>query len=106
MTDADNALRLSAQRALLTQVTPPSRSVSADIDPERKSVHLRFVFSRVPSDSERDAASCAATEVIADYPDGWVVNDEYLVVPATEKMTHLRLLVYHRCEDEWVGPGA
>ena len=100
----DIRLRLTAQRALLTHVTPELRSVSADIDPERQSVHLRFFFAREPSDSERDAASCASTEVIADYSDGWVLDEEYLVVPATEKMPHLRLLVYHRCEDEWVGP--
>lgn len=100
----DNRLLLSAQRALRTHVTSELRSVSADIDLERQSVHLRFVFARQPSVSERDAASCAATEVIADYSGEWGLNEEYLIVPAAKTMPLLRLRVYHRCEDEWVGP--
>jgi hypothetical protein len=102
----DVRLRLSAQRALLTHVTPALRGVSADVDTERRSVRLRFIFAREPSDSERDAASCAATEVIADYSDGWHLNEEFLFLPAKEQMPHLRLLVYHRCEDESVSPDA
>ena len=67
--DLDKNLRLSLQRALLSQVVSSLRSVSADIDPSRAVIHLRFVFVRQPSASERDAASGAATEVIADYSD-------------------------------------
>ena len=48
----------------------------------------------------------AAAEVIADYTDGWQLGEEYLVVPSGECMSHLRLLVYHRCEDNWVSPDA
>lgn len=105
-TEDDIQLRLSAQRALLTHVTPDLRSVSADIYPERRAIQLRFIFARRPSDSERDAASIAATEVIADYSGNWGLFEEYLIVPATEPMAHLRLLIYHRCEDEWVCPDA
>ena len=100
----DAQLRLSLQRALLTNVTPELRSVSADIDLNRRLISLRFVFARPPSDSERDAASSAATEVIADYPDGWLFEEEYPVVPVGELMSHRRLVVYHRCEDSWVSP--
>ena len=99
-------LRLGLQRALLTHVTSELRSVSADLDAELRSVRLRFVFARQPSDAERDAASTTATEVIADYPEGWTVDEEYLVIPPGEPMTHLRLVAYHRCEDAWVSPDA
>jgi hypothetical protein len=102
----DVRLRLSLQRAMLTHVTSELRSVSADVTPEARLIRVRFIFAREPSDSERDAASCAATEVIADYPDGWRVDEEYCVSPTGEAMSHLRLLVYHRCEDEWVSPDA
>jgi hypothetical protein len=106
--DRDSQLLLSVQRGLLSQVTPELRSVSADIDADRQIVSLRFIFSRTPSDSERDAASVAATLVITDYSDreGWRLEEEYLVVPRGEQMAHLRLLAYERCEDGWVGPTA
>jgi hypothetical protein len=102
----DVRLQLSLQRALLTHVTPELRAVSAESDRVRRVVSLRFIFARPPSDSERDAASCSATEVIADHPDGWLLEEEYPVVPAGVPMSHLRLLVYHRCEDTWVSPDA
>jgi hypothetical protein len=102
----DVRIRLSLQQALLTHVTPELRSVSVDVAPEARLVRLRFIFAREPSDSERDAASCAATEVIADYSEGWRLDEEYHVSPVGEPMPHLRLLVYHRCEDEWVRPDA
>src|SRR4051794_10242135 len=104
--ERDMELRLSVQRALLTHVTPPLRAVSADIDPGRRLIRLRFIFEATPSDSMREAASCAATEVIADYVDGWAFEDEYPVIPPPARMEHLRLLMYHRCEDEWVRPDA
>ncbi|MDB5336691.1 MAG: hypothetical protein JWN70_2310 [Planctomycetaceae bacterium] len=100
----DVRLRLSLQRALLTHVTPELRSVSGDIDPERRFITLRFVFARQPSDSELAAASIAATEAIADYSDDWSLNEEYIVVPVPDRMSDLRLVVYCRCEDEWVSP--
>ncbi|WP_435016231.1 hypothetical protein TA3x_003795 [Tundrisphaera sp. TA3] len=102
----DTRLRIGAQLALLTHVTPELRSVSADIEPGRRLVQVRFIFAREPSHSERDAASCAAGEIIANYSDGWSIDEQYLVVPTPEKMSHLRLVVYHRCEDERVGPDA
>lgn len=104
--EGDSQLLLSVQRALLSQVTPELRSVSAELDPECRSVRLRFVFARQPSDSERDAASIAATLVIADFSDreGWQLDEEYVVVSPDQRIPHLRLLAYERCEDEWVGP--
>ena len=102
--DADIQLRLSIQFALLSQVTSELRSVSADLDANRRIIRMRFVFARPPSDSERDAASVAATLIISDYSEGWRIDEEYLIVPPGERPPHLRLLTYERCEDAWVGP--
>jgi hypothetical protein len=104
--EEDVQLRLSLQRALLSHVTPDLRSVSADVLPEKRMVRLRFVFARQPGDSDHNATSIAAAEVIADYPDDWQLEEEYLILPAKVRMSHLRLLVYHRCEDAWVEPDA
>jgi hypothetical protein len=96
----DITIRLSAQRALLTHVTSQLRAVSVDIDPSQRRVWVRFVFDGEPLEAAREAASCAATEVVADYPD-WKVAEEYVSTPAPGQMAHRRLLVYHRCEDQW-----
>jgi hypothetical protein len=100
----DIRLRLSAQRALLTHVTPQLRAVSVDIDPVHHQVWVRFVFDGEPSESAREAASCAATEIVTDYVDGWDFAEEYVNCPAPSRMEHRRICVYHRCEDEWVSP--
>ena len=69
-------------------------------------VFVRFIFEREPSDSERDAAAGAGTEIIADYTAPWNIEEEYLVCAAPGKMKHRKWLVYHRCEEEWVSPTA
>jgi hypothetical protein len=106
MDDCTARIRLSAQRALLGNVTPQLRAVSVDTDPESKRVSVRFVFDGEPSESVRDAASCAAAEMIADYPDPWTIHEDYVVCPAPARMEHLRHIVYARCEDAWVSPRA
>jgi len=102
----DVRLRLCAQQALLSHVTPDLRSVSLDIDPERRFIFVRFIFNSEPSESVRDAAACAGTEIIAEYSGDWNFDEQYMNCPAPESMSHLRLLVYLRCEDEWVSPRA
>ena len=97
------SFRLSAQRALLTHVVPALRSVSLGIDELHKTWSIRFCFARTPSNSERDAASCAAGEIIADFPE-WVADEQYEVVEPPTKPALLKWVVYHRCEDEWVSP--
>lgn len=64
----DEYLLLSVQRALLGEVTPPLRAVSVDLDTRVPEIRIRFIFQREPSLSERDAASCAATVLIASDP--------------------------------------
>jgi len=104
---SDIYLRLSAQRALLGHVTPLMRSASVDLDPVQKIVVVRFVFAREPSESEQDAAGCAGTEMIADYPDPWTIEEEFVVCPPPNHRTeHRKWNVYERCEDVWVSPTA
>jgi hypothetical protein len=98
----DISLRLKAQRALLIHVTPALRAVSMDIDVDRHRVRARFIFDGKPSDPARDAAACAGTEILSDYPDGWDITEESVVCPAPSKIDHLRVLVCHRCEDSQV----
>jgi hypothetical protein len=78
------------------------RAVSADIDLDEHRVLVRFIFDGKPSDSQRDAAACAGTEIISDDP-GWDIPEEFIILPAPAKMDHLRLVVFQRSEDPWVG---
>lgn len=103
--EEDNGLRLSAQRALLTHVTPRLRAVSLDIELHTRLIRVRYVFDGPPAESARDAASRAGSEILSDYPEGWDVAEEFVATPAPGPMEHLRLLVYHRCEDPWVADG-
>jgi hypothetical protein len=98
----DINLRLSAQRALLTHVTRTMRAVSVDVVPEEKRAWIRFVFDGEPPPAEAEAASVACTEIMTDFVDDWVFDTEIVATPFPERMAHLRMVVFARCEDEWV----
>lgn len=100
--DTDIRLRLSAQRALLTHITPSMRAVSVEVRPDERMAWMRFVFDEEPSPAEREVASCAQTELLSDFVDGWDVELELVVCTAPGRMRHRCWLVYHRCEDECV----
>jgi hypothetical protein len=102
--DDDIAVRLSAQRALLGHVTPQLRAVSVELDNVCRRLTVRFVFAAEPSESGRDAASCAGAEMIADRPDGWTIDEQIVVCEPPAQAVHLRHLVYTRSEDTWVRP--
>jgi hypothetical protein len=98
----DIFLRLSTQRALLTHITPSMRAVSVEVSPEQRRAWVRFIFDGEPSADEEETASVAHTEILSDFVDEWTVELEIVRIPAPQRMGHLRLLVFERCEDEWV----
>ena len=100
--DEDISVRLSAQRALLGHVTPELRAVSVDVDPQSRRISARFVFDGEVNETVRDAASCAGTEILSDYPEGWDIDEQFIICPAPQRPEHLRFVVYARCEDDWV----
>jgi hypothetical protein len=103
--DGNTRLRLSAQRALLTHITPSMRAVSVEAVPERQLAWVRFTFDAEPGPSELGTAAVAHTEILADFEDEWTVELEIARTPAPLPMEHRRILVFHRCEDEWVTGG-
>ena len=98
----DIFFRLSAQRALLSHVTPELRAVSIDVDPRSRRVSVRFVFDGETSESVHDAASCVGAEILSDCPEAWDIDEQFINVPAPRQISHLPLIVYARCEDDWV----
>jgi hypothetical protein len=70
------ALRLSSQRALLGNV--PASLRCASVEYRGTEIACRFVFDGEPEEEERGLLSCAATEIIADYPEPYTISEEHL----------------------------
>lgn len=90
-------IRMSAQGALLGQIPPSLRAVSADVDESR--VYLRFIFDGAPTEDDWELLSVAATEIIADFPAPYTIEGEYLEIEQPNEMSHLKHLVYLRHEE-------
>jgi hypothetical protein len=89
-------IRLSAQRALWGQVPPNLRAVSVDADEQK--VYFRCVFDGQPTEEEWELLSEVASEIIADFPAPYTIEEEYLSISSPLPMTHLKYLVYLRYE--------
>ncbi|QKD02640.1 hypothetical protein [Mesorhizobium loti] len=67
-------LLLSVQRALLGAVSPRLRAVTCGW--EGFEITLRFVFDGEVADPDLEDAGIVATEVAADFPAPWTVDEE------------------------------
>jgi len=92
----DVLLRLSAQRALLGAVSAALRAVSVEL--RGTQICFRAVFDAAHTPDNREMLSVAATEVIADFPAGYTIDEDYVVVNADTPIQHLRHLVFLRAE--------
>lgn len=88
-------LRLSAMRALWGIVTPNLRKVS--IQEKDHVISLHFYYDQEPSE-EVDLSEDAATEVISDFPDPYLIACERQVVKSPEKINFTGCLIYSRFE--------
>ena len=76
---SENAsLRLSVQRALLGAVSPNLYGACADLRDDLV-VLTWYVAAFMPAD-EREDLQAAATEVIADYPEGYDIDERFVEV--------------------------
>jgi hypothetical protein len=96
--DIRTKLLLSAQRALLDAIPPNLRAVSCDW--EGAHITLRFVFDGEISDVNFEDAQTVATEVAADFPAPWTVDEDIVRrdYPDTLSETALALWAYRRKE--------
>ena len=90
------SLRLSAMRALWGIVTPNLRKVS--IHEKDHLISLYFYYDQEPSEEEIDLSEDAATEVIADFPEPFLISCKRFVIVCPEKITPEGYLIYSRCE--------
>ena len=94
------SLLLSLQRALWGEVHPQLRQASIEADPEQKIVRLRFEYDGEPSEQVQESGSCAATEVIADFPPPWQLDEQHVSVAQPGKLSPLTYVAYRRWEPE------
>ena len=60
-----------------------------------------FSDGQLPA-SALEALQCAVSEIGSAYPMNWNIDEEFLVATEPATMEHLPIVVYLRCEDEWV----
>ena len=94
------ALLLSLQRALLGEVHPQLRQASMETDAAERLVRLRFEYDGHPNETARNSCSSAATEVIADFPSDWELDEQHLAVPVPGRLGGLQHIAYRRAEAE------
>ncbi|MCC4589933.1 hypothetical protein LL974_02160 [Xanthomonas campestris pv. cannae] len=92
------ALLLSLQRGLLGEVHPQLRQASIEADRARRVVRLRFEYDGPPMEAPHASCSRAATEVIADFPAGWNLEEAHVAVPMLAPLQALQHVAYRRAE--------
>jgi hypothetical protein len=91
-------LLLSLQRALLGEVHPELRQASIEADSEMQIISLRFEYDGNPPADARESCSCAAAEVISDFPDQWRIDEQHCAVPMPSMLSPLAHIAYLRAE--------
>jgi hypothetical protein len=76
-------LRLSAQKALVGQVSP--KLFGACVDLRDKRINLTFYVAPDLTDDERDDLTTAGAMVIGDYADDYTVHEEFTIVADTKE---------------------
>lgn len=90
-------LRLSAMRALWGVVTSNLREVS--VQEKDNIITLYFYYDKDPSEKEIDLSEDAATEIIADFPEPFLISCKREVVNQSEKINFSGYLIYSRYEE-------
>jgi hypothetical protein len=65
-------LRLSAQRALLGVISPTMRLIK--VSKSGQQIAFTVIVDAPPSETDREALSIAATEIVADFPECNIVE--------------------------------
>ena len=93
-------LLLSLQRALLGEIPPSLRQASIEADPALHIVRLRFEYDGEPTGKSQESCSNAATEVIADFPAPWQLDEQHVAAPVPLALAPLALVAYRRAESQ------
>lgn len=91
-------LRLSLQRALVGAVPPSLRAVTCGW--AGTEVQIRYIFDGPINPDEHEDMLCVGTEVIADFPSPWTIDEQAVRVDHPESLAPhlLRAWAYMRKE--------
>ena len=90
------SLKLSLQRALLGEVTQNLIAVSAGVKDSK--ITIWSYFSEQATQSEADRMSVVGTEVLADFP-GYYEIEEQIIFVGDEEMKMLDFWAFYRAID-------
>lgn len=79
-------LIISAHRALHRAITKNTKAIYAKIEDNK--LIWKVFFDEVPTEEEKDLLSTAATEVIADFPDIPVCEEQFIHHPSPINFTN------------------
>jgi len=83
-------------RSLWNVITPNVRKVS--VNQIGSVISIYFYYDKQPSDNEIELSDEAATELIADFPDPFLIDCERHIVNFPEKIEFQGYLIYSRFE--------
>jgi hypothetical protein len=74
--DALRLLKLSIQAAMVGEVTQGLYAVTCGID--EKTIRIRSYYTVPLIEDELEPMRCVGTEVLADFPEDYTINEEFL----------------------------
>ena len=92
------SLVLSLVRGLCGEVHPELRQASIEADEGSQVVRLRFDYDGEAVGPARESCYGAATEIIADFPSPWNLDEQHVAAPAPGSLSSLQHVVYRRWE--------
>jgi hypothetical protein len=90
-------LLLSGSRALWGVITPNVRKVS--IEEKNNIITLHFYYNEEPSEMESELSEDAASEVIADFPEPFLIDCQRYTISYPKKINFAGYLIYARYEE-------
>lgn len=89
-------LLCSGMASLWGIITPNVRKVSVDL--EKNVISIHFYYNDTPTEMEVELSEEAATELIAHFPEPFLLDCERYVIPSPEKIMFKGMLIYSRYE--------
>ena len=99
MSDIDVQLKLSAQRALLGNVTPPLRHASIEL--KNNKIVWQCIYDVDAIEDDLELMSVSGAEIIADYPPEYGYEEIIVIHPFPEKIESLKNPIYFRNENNY-----
>ncbi|MGJ8674261.1 hypothetical protein [Rubritalea sp.] len=96
MLSIDTKIQMSAMRSLLGNVTPTLRSASIEVS--ETTIFWRCIYDNTATKDDLELAQIAGTEIIADFPSPWDIDEDIRIKPFPDSLDNLKHMIYLRLE--------